>query len=109
VTGKRWSLDYFQRTARQLGCFQGAYLCGTPLPNQPWLCWPFFGIGWAEQNGWSGYMNPEFEQNAWKLPLAKCELNDKQKLRLLQLIVENLRFDLVNNRLPQVLCHNDVP
>jgi len=108
ATGKQWSLDYFQRTARQLGRFQGAYLCGTPLPSQPWLCQPFFGVGWAEQNGWSGFMNPEFEQNAWKLPIVQGALDDKQKLRLLQLIVENLRFDLVNNRLPQVLCHNDV-
>jgi len=108
ATGKQWSLDYFQRTARQLGRFQGAYLCGTPLPNQPWLCQPFFGVGWAEQNGWSDFMNPEFEQNAWKLPIVQGALDDKQKLRLLQLIVENLRFDLVNNRLPQVLCHNDV-
>jgi phage shock protein PspC (stress-responsive transcriptional regulator) len=108
ATGKQWSLDYFQRTARMLGRFQGAYLCGTPLPDQPWLCWPFFGIGWAEQNGWSGFMNPEFEQNAWKWPIAKGALDDKQKLRMLQLIVENLRFDLVNTRLPQVLCHNDV-
>jgi hypothetical protein len=107
-TSKQWSLDYFQRAARQLGRFQGAYLCGTPLPDQPWLCGPFFGIGWAEQNGWSGFMNPEFEQNAWKLPIAKELLNDKQKLRLLQLIVENRRFDLVNTRLPQVLCHNDI-
>jgi hypothetical protein len=108
ATGKQWSLDYFHRTALQLGRFQGAYLCGTPLPEQPWLCGPFFGIGWAEQNGWSGFMSPEFEQNAWKLPIAQGSLNDKQKLRLLQLIVENLRFDLVNLRLPQVLCHNDV-
>jgi len=108
ATGKQWSLDYFQRTARQLGRFQGAYLCGTPLPDQPWLCWPFFGIGWAEQNGWSGFMNTEFEQNAWKGPIVQSALNDKQKLRMLQLILENLRFDLVNTRLPQVLCHNDV-
>ena len=108
ATVKQWSLDYFQRTARQLGRFQGAYLFNTPLPDQPWLCRPFFGIGWAEQNGWSGFMNPDFEQNAWKQPIIKGALDDKQKLRLLQLIVENLRFDLVNYRLPQVLCHNDV-
>ena len=108
ATSKQWSLDYFQRTARQLGRFQGAYLCGTPLPEQPWLCQPFFGIGWAEQNGWSGFMDPEFEQNAWKSAIAPGDLDDRQKLRLLQLIVEKLRFDLVNNRLPQVLCHNDV-
>lgn len=108
ATGQQWSLDHFQRAARQLGLFQGAYLCGAPLPDQPWLCTPFFGIGWAELNGWSGFMNPEFEQNAWKLPIVPGALNDKQKLRLLQLIAENLRFDLVNQRLPQVLCHNDV-
>jgi hypothetical protein len=108
TTGKQWSLDDFQRTARQLGRFQGAYLCGTPLPDHYWLCKPFFSSGWAEQNGWSGFMEPEFEQTAWKLPIVQDALNDKQKLRLLQLIVENLRFDIVNSHLPQVLCHNDV-
>ena len=108
AVGKQWSLDDFQRTARQFGRFQGAYLCGTPLPTQPWLCPPFFGVGWAEQNGWSGFMSPEFEKNGWKLPIDQSMLNDKQKLRLLQLIVENQRFDLVNQYLPQVLCHNDV-
>jgi hypothetical protein len=108
ATGEAWSLDDFERAARHLGRFQGTYLCGFPIPNQPWLCGPFFGIGWAEQNGWSGFMSEEFEQNAWKLPIFHDALNDKQKLRLLQLIVENLRFDLVNMRLPQVLCHNDL-
>jgi phage shock protein PspC (stress-responsive transcriptional regulator) len=108
TTGMQWSLDYFQRTARQLGRFQGAYLRGTPLPDYPWLCQPFFSIGWVEQDGWSGFMNPEFKQNAWKSPIVQGALDDKQKLRLLQLIVEELRFDVVNNRLPQVLCHNDV-
>ena len=37
VTGKQWSLDYFQRTARQLGNFQGKYLHSAPLTDQPWL------------------------------------------------------------------------
>jgi hypothetical protein len=108
TTGKQWSLDYFWRTARQLGRFQGAYLCGTPLPVQPWLCQPFFSVGWVAQDWWPGLMDPEFEQNAWKSPIVQSVLNQRQKLRVLQLLVEKLHFDDVNQHLPQVLCHNDV-
>jgi hypothetical protein len=108
TTGKQWSLDYFRRAARKLGRFQGAYLCGTQLPDYPWLCQPFFSVGWKEQNYWPGLLSPEFEQNAWKSTIVQSALDDRQKFRLLQLFVEKLRFDEVNYRLPQVLCHNDV-
>jgi hypothetical protein len=32
-----WGLDDFSFAARQLGCWNGAYLVGTPLPNETWL------------------------------------------------------------------------
>jgi hypothetical protein len=108
TTGKQWSLDYFRRAARKLGRFQGAYLCGTPLPDYPWLCQPFFSVGWTGQGGWPGLLDPEFEQKAWKSPVVQSALDDRQKFRVLQLLVEKLHFDEVNYRLPQVLCHNDV-
>ena len=33
----QWSLDEFDRAARHLGRFNGAYLAGQPLPVYPWL------------------------------------------------------------------------
>ena len=32
-----WPLERYARVARQLGRFNGAYLTGVPLPDQPWL------------------------------------------------------------------------
>src|ERR687897_1712981 len=32
-----WPLDRYALVARDLGRFNGAYLAGTPLPDQPWL------------------------------------------------------------------------
>ena len=32
-----WPLDRYAQVARHLGHFNGAYLAGTPLPDQPWL------------------------------------------------------------------------
>jgi len=107
ATSKQWSLDYFQRTARQLGHLQGAYLCGTPLVDQPWLSQSFFRSIWDEQGSWSGFMNPAYEENAWKSPIVQRGFDDRQKSRVLQLLAERQRFFDVNDRLPQVLCHND--
>ena len=35
--GKPWSITQHYEVARNLGCFNGAYLMGKPLPDQPWL------------------------------------------------------------------------
>jgi len=107
VTGKQWSLDYFQRTARQLGRFQGAYLHKTPLIDRPWLSQSFFRNVWDEEGFWSGFMNPASEENAWKSPIVQRGFDDKQQSRVLQLLAEKERFFDVNDGLPRVLCHYD--
>jgi hypothetical protein len=35
--GKPWSLMQLYEVARCLGCSNGAYLAGKPLPEEPWL------------------------------------------------------------------------
>jgi len=100
-------LNDFQRTARQLGRFQGAYLSGTPLVDQAWLSQSFFRNVWNEQDWWSGFMNPASEENAWKSPITQRGFDDRKKSRTLQLLAEKERFFDVNDRLPQVLCHHD--
>jgi thiamine kinase-like enzyme len=107
ATGKQWSLNTFQRTARQLGRFQSAYLGEAKLPDHPWLCGPFFRTIWDDKEWWSGFMNPASEENAWKSPIVQRAFDDLQKSRVLQLLAEKQRFFDVNDRLPQVLCHND--
>ena len=106
-TGKQWSLDDFQRTARQLGRFQGAYLSRTPLVDQPWLSQSFFRNVWDEQGFWFGFMNPASKENAWKSPITQRGFDDRKKSRTLQLLAEIESFFDVNDRLPQVLCHYD--
>jgi len=107
ATGKQWSLDYFQRTARQLGRFQGAYLQGVPLIDHSWLSQTFFRSVWDEEGFWSGLMNPASEENAWKSPIVQRGFDNRHKSRVLQLLAEKQRFFDVNDRLPQVLCHYD--
>jgi hypothetical protein len=107
VTGKQWSLDYFQRTARQLGISQGKYLHTAPLTDQPWLSQFFFRNVWSAENFWSGFMNPASEENAWKSPITQGGFEAQHKSRVLQLLAEKERFFDVNDRLPRVLCHYD--
>ena len=107
MTGRQWSLDYFQRTARQLGIFQGKYLLYTPLTDQPWLSQFFFRDVWSPENFWSGFMNPASEENAWQSPITQTGFDAQHKSRVLRLLAEKERFFDVNDRLPQVLCHYD--
>jgi hypothetical protein len=107
ATGKQWSLDHFQRTARQLGRFQGAYLNEAPLVDQPWLSQSFFRNVWDEQGFWFGFMNPASKENAWNSPISQGGFDDHKKSRTLQLLAEKELFFDVNDRLPQVLCHYD--
>lgn len=106
-TGKRWSLEDFQRASHRLGQFQSAYLHDTLIPQQPWLSRPFFRSIWADDDWWFPYMNPESENNAWKSPIVQRAFREDCQPRILQILAErDLYFD-ANDRLPQVLCHND--
>jgi hypothetical protein len=104
TTSKQWSLDDFQRTAGQLGRFQSAYLHGTPLPDQPWLCTPFFRQLWGDM---ADFLNPASQGNAWQSPFVQRVFDEPMKLAILQLLADRPRFFDINDRLPQVFCHND--
>jgi hypothetical protein len=107
TTGKHWSLEYFWRAARHLGSFQGKYLSGTLLIDQPWLSKTFFRNVWDEGGWWLGFMNPTSAENAWQSPITQRGFDDRQKSRVLQLLEEKENFFDANDRLPEVLCHND--
>jgi hypothetical protein len=107
ATGEKWSLEYFRRTAKQLGKFQRAYLVGTSLIDYPWLSRSFFRDIWSEGGVWSNIMNPENERSAWESPIVQQQFDSRAKSRILKLIAEKDHFFEVNDRLPQVLCHND--
>jgi hypothetical protein len=107
TTSKQWSLEDFGRAAYQLGRFQGRYLVGTSLPDQPWLTQSFFRNVWDKEGRWSRFMDPTSTENAWQSPITQRGFDDRQKSRVLQLLEEKGRFFDANDRLPQVLCHND--
>jgi hypothetical protein len=106
-TGKRWLLEDFQRAARWLGQFQGAYLNSTPLPQQPWLSRTFFRSIWAEGDWWFPFMDPASESNAWNSPIVQSAFPEDCQPRVSQFLSERALFFDANDRLPQVLCHND--
>jgi hypothetical protein len=100
-----WSLERYAWVARELGRFNGAYLAGVPLPDQPWLSRGFLR-GWVEA---SGPAMVELEHLAgpggppvlWHLypPSVIDELR--------RLWDERERFLTALDRLPQTLCHHD--
>ena len=96
-------LDDYHRLARQLGLFNGRYLCGEPIPTDPWLSKRWLR-GWVEENAdamslFAESLNDRWVQRAFPRPLAET---------LLELWADRERYICVVEQLPQVLCHLDV-
>ena len=100
-----WSRDHYALVARRLGRFNGAYLAGAPLPDQPWL-----SRGWlrnfvepsgpvlAELERLAGPGGPPLLQQLYPLPIV-TELG--------RLWTERERFLGALDRLPRTFCHHD--
>jgi hypothetical protein len=107
---RQWPLAVFQQAARQLGRFGAAYLraAPTPIPEYPWLCrQPVVRSIWAAHSWWTGFMHPSAPGCAWASPSTQRAFDERTQARVLRLLAEKERFFAVNDRLPQVLCHND--
>jgi hypothetical protein len=102
-----WGLAHFGRAALQLGRFAGAYLAGRPLPGHPWLCRSLFRSMFADDEWWAKYMNPASPDNAWQQPVVQEVFPGSLRERVLQIWRDKWAFIIANERLPQVLCHND--
>ena len=102
-----WTLAHFQRAARQLGLFAGAYLAGTSLPDQPWLCGSLFRSILGDDEWWARFMNPDTPVNAWQKPIVQKVFPEPLRSRILQIWAEKWRFITANDYLPRVFCHND--
>lgn len=107
-TERRWSLEHFQRAAHQFGRFGGAYLTGKPLPDQFWLSKPLFRGMYAPSGFWATYMNPDSPRNAWQSPVVQKAFAEPLRSKVLRMWAESPRFINALDRLPQVLCHNDL-
>ena len=100
-----WPLARYARAARYLGRFNGAYLTGVPLPNQPWL-----SQGWLRDFvAPSGSHVSELERLASTdgFPLLQRLYPPSVITELRRLWEERESFLAALDRLPRTLCHHD--
>ena len=100
-----WPLDRYALVARDLGRFNGAYLVGAPLPDQPWL----------SQGRLRGFVEPsgpdiaELERLAGPdaSPLVRQLYPSPVVTEIKRLWMERERFLVGLDRLPRTFCHHD--
>jgi Phosphotransferase enzyme family len=102
-----WPLDRYALVARDLGRFNGAYLAGVPLPNQPWLSQGFLR-SWVEVEP-AGPAVAELERLAGPggPPLLRQLYPPPVVTGLRRLWDERERFLAALDRLPRTFCHHD--
>ena len=105
--GKVWTLNEFQRAARGLGRFAGAYLVGQAVPARNWLCQSIFRGMLGDEEWWAKFLNPRSPNNAWQRPVVQQLFTEPRKERVLRIWEEKWQFISANERLPRVFCHND--
>lgn len=92
-----WTLDHYSFAARQLGHWNGAYLTGTPLPDENWLARQHY-------RSWLLWMNLEKD---WQFSLNQKHISDDIRKEYEQLWNERETFYNVLEGLPQVFSHFD--
>ncbi len=100
-----WPRELYALVARQLGRFNGAYLAGVPLPDQPWLSRGWLrdfvepsGPALADLEGLIGLGAP---------PLVRQLYPPSVVNEFKRLWTERERFLAALDQLPQTLCHHD--
>ena len=100
-----WPLDRYALVARRLGRFNGAYLAGVPLPDQPWLSRGWLrdfvepsGPALLELENLAGPDGPPLLRQLYPSPIVA---------ELRRLWTERERFLTALDRLPQTFCHHD--
>ena len=100
--GRRWSLGDFERAARHLGRFNGAYLAGQAPPSHAWL-------SRGRLRAWVAFCADAIAALPSNLrhPLARDRFSDAAIGRLLRLWAEREALLDALDRLPQVFGHLD--
>ena len=92
-----WSLEDYAFAARQIGLWNGAYACGTPLPDEPWFTRRHY-------RSWYTQTNPEKD---FKFPLNQKYITGNIRSRYDRLWTERELFYQVLETLPQMFSHFD--
>lgn len=100
ASSQRWIAHDYAKTARLLGRWQGAYLCGVPLPEAPWLCRDL-------HRSWLAAYQVGAE-SGWRNPLFRRHLSAAAQSRYLALRDDAARFCSALEALPRVLSHGDL-
>ncbi len=92
-----WSLDDYAFAAHQLGLWNGAYLCGTPLPDGPWFTRKHY-------RSWYSETNPEQD---FQFVLNQKYIFGDTRNRYERLWTESEMFYRALEILPQTFSHFD--
>ena len=100
-----WPLERYAQVARELGRFNGAYLAGVPLPDQPWLSQGWLrswvesaGPALAELERLADHGSPPVLEQLYPPPVI---------VELRRLWDEREHFLTALDRLPRTFCHQD--
>lgn len=98
-----WTMAHYHLAARHLGQFNGAYLCGYPLPKaEPWLSW-----GRVRQ-GLTGLQSSLAQVDALaQTPMGQRVLRGDTLSRLYHLHADSAALLQAFDRLPVCFCHHD--
>jgi len=100
-----WTEDGYRRAARDLGLFNGAYLSGRRLPDDPWLG-PDWLRSWLDLAG-DSMMGAIGVPDAWAHPLVRHACPNSMALRVMQLWSDRATFLAALDSLPHTFCHRD--
>ncbi|MEN9938381.1 MAG: hypothetical protein RLZZ387_4960, partial [Chloroflexota bacterium] len=95
-----WTPAQYALAARAVGTLNGAYLAGTPLPDEPWLCTEH--CGW-----WLAAIEHYDPERAWENRFVRAAFPTALRLRVERLRADRERFLAVLTQLPQVFSHFD--
>ena len=102
VADQTWSRADYGTAAYHLGQFNGAYLCGRPIPQVPWLAR-------GQARHWLPLGEPGMLdiQRLIRLPANQLWFDDDTAARPLRLWAARERLLAGLERLPRTLCHHD--
>jgi len=106
VPADRWTLDDFGRALGRLGQAQGAYVAGTPLPADNWLCRAFLRQFMASRKRGDDALLASDE--AWRHPAIARHFDAGLRDELRQLRADRQRLLGYLAAVPSTFAHLDV-